>query len=106
MEATGFHPNLTIGGNAPSEYLVTGQNRWNIEQERMDEILGFYLIEPLILRSDDIEGFMFSRIERLSAISEAAMGKPVAIESIDLLKNEGLMKDVYADEDSLMGTDG
>jgi hypothetical protein len=89
--------NRTIGGNAPSDYLMRGQERWKISQERMDEILTSHLIDAGKIRKNDFRNFMLDRIEKFSGIIESAMGKPVSREMIDLLGNEALMADEDAD---------
>jgi len=85
--------NRTIGGSAPSHYLLEGQERWGISKERMDELLKTHLIDVDMLRRDDFRNFMLGRIERFSKMIESAMGKPVSRESIDILGSEVLMAD-------------
>lgn len=85
--------NRTIGGNAPEEYLVRGQGRWGISEERMNEILSSHLINSDSLRNNDFRKFMMKRIEEFSEMIGNAMGKPVSREPIDLLGKEVMIEE-------------
>jgi hypothetical protein len=69
--------NKIIGGNAPSRYLKKLQERFQITQERLGEILETHSIDPAHLTSDDFEGFFQSRKMELLERIEAAIGKPL-----------------------------
>ncbi len=69
--------NRTIGGNAPSAYLKDVQRIAEIDENRMDEILGSHVIEPDFLRNDDFQGFFETRKKAILKRIETAMGKSV-----------------------------
>lgn len=67
--------NKIIGSKAPSIYLSKLQERANISEQRMDEILQSHAINPGTLRSDNFQAFFDSRQEALLNRIEIAMGK-------------------------------
>jgi hypothetical protein len=69
--------NRSIGGTAPSNYLMRIQKAQNMSDERMNEILKTHLIDPTCLRRDDFKTFLESRRASLAKRVEAAMGKPI-----------------------------
>jgi hypothetical protein len=70
------HTNRKIGGNAPSVYLDRIEQHEGIDRHELDEFIRSHDVDPLLLRSDDFEGFFRSRFERLVKQIEEAMGKP------------------------------
>ena len=72
--------NKFIGGDAPSRYLKRIEQKYELSSEALDDILRTHLIEPEHLRNDDFDAFFNARIEALSAVISAAMGKPVVME--------------------------
>lgn len=69
--------NRTIGGNAPSVYLPRLERQAGITASEMRGLLETHLIDYDLLSSDDFDGFMQARKERLLSLVEEAMGKPV-----------------------------
>jgi hypothetical protein len=73
-----FRTNRIIGGVAPSEYLGRlergNEDTPPISPERLDAFLVSHLIDPKLLRSDDFEGFMADRQQRLLALIERVIG--------------------------------
>lgn len=67
--------NRTIGGKAPSKYLVEVET--GVDRTRMDQILRSHLIDPGLLRADDFGGFLRDRASRMLDAIERATGKPV-----------------------------
>lgn len=72
--------NIIIVGDAPSVYLQRIEDDQKISSEKLDEILRSHMIDPSHLRRDDFHGFYETRIEALSRMVAAAMGKPVVEE--------------------------
>jgi len=95
-----YRTNRIIGGVAPSIYLAKLEkgDKQNppIEPERLDNYLRSHMIDPVLLRNDDFEGFMADRQLRLLGLIEKAIGK--ASYSGDI-PEEGV--DAGSDEDDL-----
>ncbi len=79
--------NRKIGGNAPSVYLARIQKEAGVSEEEMDKILRSHVIDPAALRDDDFDAFFSNREQELLKRIEAAMGKPIARDSVEV---EGL----------------
>ena len=75
--------NRSIGGNAPSEYLLRIQEEADVTSDDMDKILDAHLICPNKLRNDDFLGFFEARKEELLNVIEKAMNKKVIREGED-----------------------
>ncbi|MCR5192499.1 MAG: DUF262 domain-containing protein [Bacteroidales bacterium] len=69
--------NRSIGGRAPSEYIVTMANK-GLSQDVIDKALSSHLLAPKLLRTDDFDGFITDRASKLLDCIATAMGKPVA----------------------------
>lgn len=82
--------NRTIGGAAPSSYLMMIEKKAQIPPSQLDDLLEAHLVPAELLRGDDFNKFFVERRERLCQLVEAAMGKSVP-RDVD----EG-----HADEDS------
>src|SRR5690606_26160095 len=70
--------NRLIGGRAPSKYLKTLQREFDIDEERMDEMLATHRIQPAALRANDFDAFFDARRAVLLVLIEDAMGKTTA----------------------------
>lgn len=74
-----FRTNRIIGGVAPSLYLAkleAGDKATPaIEPGRLDAYLCSHLIDPSLLRADDLEAFLTDRQRRLLGLIEQATGK-------------------------------
>lgn len=75
--AIGARTNRSIGGAAPSQYLVSIQKWAQIEASSLDDILRGHSIDPATLRADDFDAFFAGRREALCQLIEAATGKDV-----------------------------
>lgn len=75
--AIAFDTNRSIGGAAPSKYLVGIESKAQIDASQLDQILEGHLVPAELLRDDDFDNFFIERRERLCALVEAATGKPV-----------------------------
>jgi len=75
-----YKANRKIGGDAPSVYLPRLQQEKNVElsDSQMDAILQTHLVCADFLRTDDYEGFIQDRSEKLKQLIEKAMGKEVS----------------------------
>ncbi|MEA1883751.1 MAG: DUF262 domain-containing protein [Thermotogota bacterium] len=75
-----YRANRKIGGYAPSVYLPKLQQEKNVElsDSQMDSILQTHLVSANFLRTDDYEGFIQDRSEKLKQLIEKAMGKEVS----------------------------
>ncbi|MHB1014303.1 MAG: GmrSD restriction endonuclease domain-containing protein [Desulfurivibrionaceae bacterium] len=95
-----FRTNRIIGGVPPSEYLAKlekgDKQTPAIERDRLNAYLRSHLIDPEILRSDNIEAFMADRQKRLLGLIELATGKAVYAGEA---QEEGV--DVEADADAI-----
>lgn len=69
--------NRIIGGNAPDIYLTKIEKNAEIDSNRMDAIIRSHVIEPALLRNDDVEKVWQEREKALLSIIEDAMGKSV-----------------------------
>lgn len=69
--------NRTIGGVAPSSYLVVIESRAQIDAERLDELLASHLVPAEHLRADDFDTYFRTRRESLCKLVESAIGKIV-----------------------------
>ncbi|UJH71176.1 hypothetical protein [Ornithinimicrobium sp. INDO-MA30-4] len=69
--------NRTIGGAAPSSYLVAIQNRAQIASAQLDDLLEAHLVSAEDLRNDQFDVFFARRRENLCVLIESAMGKSV-----------------------------
>jgi hypothetical protein len=67
-----------IGGSVPSNYLGRIRKSAEVTPTRMDSILESHVIEPAVLRSDDLPAFFKAGEKALLDRVEAAMGKPIA----------------------------
>ena len=76
--------NRSIGGDAPSEYLVrieSGTDR--VPRDVLDDYLGSHFIDPAHLRSDDFGKYFNSRQSALLDRIRTAMGKQIAPDDIE-----------------------
>lgn len=93
-----FRTNRVLGGVAPSQYLArleAGDGETPpIPRDRLDGYLASHLIDPVLLRGDDFEGFMADRQRRLLEVIAQATGKPIVEEES---REEGL--DAWYDDD-------
>lgn len=71
------YSNIVIGGDAPSVYLKTIEQKQGLSAADLDNILRTHLIEPEHLRKDDFEAFYKARRSALADLVSKAMGKPV-----------------------------
>lgn len=82
-----YRTNRIIGGVAPSSYLAKlekgNENTPAIESDRLDGYLSSHLIDPILLRSDDFDGFMADRQKQLLKLIEQATGKAVYTEALE-----------------------
>ena len=69
--------NRSIGGDAPSRYLLRIEKQHAGNKAAMDAILRSHLIDPGLLRADDFHGFMAARKNALAHSIGDAMGRPV-----------------------------
>jgi hypothetical protein len=69
--------NRTIGGSAPSKYLVALEAKAQIPATQLDGLLGSHLVLASAMRDDDFTRFFADRRERLCQLIETAMGKAV-----------------------------
>lgn len=70
-----YKANRMIGSSAPSKYLRQLQERAEVDDAKMDEILKSHLIDPALLRADSFQAFYSARKAALLALVERAMGK-------------------------------
>ena len=95
-----YRTNRIIGGVAPSEYIAKlekgTQTTPPIDRARLDGYLSSHLIDPLLLRADDFDGFMENRQKRLLGLIENATGKAAYV---GIAQEEGM--DVEADDDTV-----
>lgn len=68
--------NRSIGGRAPSEYIVTMANK-GLSQLQMCEAISSHKVNYDLLKSDDFNGFIIDRACRLLDRIETAMGKKI-----------------------------
>jgi len=74
-----YRANRKIGDDPPSIYLPRIQNEKEVQlnDAEMDELLASHALSPTLMRKDDFHGFIEDRRQRLLALIEKAMGKPV-----------------------------
>ena len=70
--------NRAIGGHAPSKYLPALVAKGHITEARLDDVLPTHLIDPVLLRADDFNGFLRTRAVALLDAIERVTGKPVS----------------------------
>ena len=69
--------NRSIGGRPPSSYLQTIQERTELSDSQLEELLARHLIEDSALKADDFETFYAKRKTSLLALISEAMQKEV-----------------------------
>jgi hypothetical protein len=74
-----YKANRKVGGDAPSVYLprIQKEKQVLLDDAAMDELLASHALAPPLLRGDAFDAFLEDRRERLGALVERAMGKPV-----------------------------
>ena len=74
-----YKANRKVGGDAPSVYLprLQQEKQVRLDDAAMDELLASHALAPALLRGDAFDAFLEDRRERLCALVERAMGKPV-----------------------------
>jgi hypothetical protein len=79
--AISYKANRKIGGDAPSVYIerVRSEKQVGLTDEGMDTLLASHALSPVLLRANDFDGFLEDRRQRLCALIEGAMGKPVSM---------------------------
>jgi hypothetical protein len=80
--------NRLIGGKAPSVYLNAIEQKQQMAENRLDEILRSHRIDPTLLRSDSFEEFVRSRAGNLLDLIEGAMGKSISGRDADEVVRE------------------
>jgi hypothetical protein len=72
--------NRILGGRAPSVYLGTLEKnpKYAIPEQILNNHLETHLIDSVIIRNDDFEGFIISRAKALLGLIQSATGKAVA----------------------------
>ena len=78
--AISFDTNRRIGGRAPSEYLLTIEQKAGISADQLDRIVTTHAIHAASLRANDFEHFFENRKDQLLAIISKAMGKPAIVD--------------------------
>ena len=78
--AISFDTNRRIGGRAPSEYLLTIEQKAGISADQLDRIVTTHAIHAASLRANDFEYFFENRKDQLLAIISKAMGKPAIVD--------------------------
>ncbi len=86
--------NISVGGDAPSVYLMRIERKHGMTTAELDAILRSHLIDPALLRADDFQGFYDARKAALAALAADAQGKPVPLDQIE--PGEG-----YADDEGM-----
>jgi hypothetical protein len=81
--------NRIIGGYAPSFYLPKLQERYGIDDARMDQILGTHVVEPALLRADSFQAFFEAREREMLSRIERVIGKPIQREEEVVASEEG-----------------
>lgn len=94
----GSHTNRMIGSRAPSKYLQRLENKYTIDTQHLDMIVGSHDMDPTALRQDDFEAFFNDRFERMIRRIADAMGKPV---NRNPNRDESPFADPEADEEKL-----
>ncbi len=86
--------NRIIGGNAPSQYLAALEDRADIAEGRMNDLIATHAIDPKLIRADDFETFFTARARELVDRIERATGRTVTRdideleEAVDLVDYE------------------
>lgn len=94
--------NRFVSGDAPSKYLERLKKNAGASSEEFDQILRSHVVNPAFMYSDDFNGFLNDRKERILAKIENAMGKKIARDQV--IKEEGLfVDDSYDNEDEING---
>jgi len=81
--------NRIIGGDPPSVYLPKLQQRYQIDDGRMDQILLTHVTAPDLLRADNFQEFFRAREAEMLKRIERAMGKAVEAEEGVFVAEEG-----------------
>lgn len=82
--------NRKIGGNAPSQYLLTleeGGSGSDLARQQLSDAISSHLASPELLWADDFHGFLQDRQRRIIAEIEKAIGQQVYV--ADLPPEEG-----------------
>ncbi|MBD1834792.1 DUF262 domain-containing protein [Cyanobacteria bacterium FACHB-472] len=79
--------NKMIGGKAPSIYLTDIENKSDILEDNLNEILRSHVIDPASLRTDNFDAFFQARKNALLDRIEKAMGKPILREAAKEVEN-------------------
>jgi hypothetical protein len=79
--------NKKIGSKPPSVYLKQLE-REGTSPERLDQMLRSHAIEPMMLRSDDFEGFFAARTQALMELITKAMGQRLTVEPFEVAREE------------------
>ena len=74
--------NRKIGGRAPGDYLSSLEKEAGVDAERMDQILGSHVIDPVHIRENAFNDFFLSRGEALLVQIEKATGKSITREPL------------------------
>lgn len=85
--------NRSIGGKAPSDYLVRVISEAKMTDVAMNDVLRTHLIDPALLRQDRFEDAFKYRKKEICALIGEAMGKPVFDGSIIEEPTEDLAND-------------
>lgn len=75
--------NREVGGRAPSAYLARLEKTYTLDPAVLDERLSTHVIDPVLLRADDFDGFFDARAEQLLGRIESATGKRIARDPFD-----------------------
>jgi hypothetical protein len=79
--------NKKIGSKPPSVYLKQLESEGK-SPERLDQMLRSHAIEPIMLRSDNFEGFLVSRTQALMELITKAMGQDLILEPFEVAREE------------------
>jgi hypothetical protein len=71
-----YRAGITVGRNAPSDYLQAFEQEAGTPGAWFDDLVGTHLIDPKALRADDFEAFHRARVDSLLQLVEEATGKP------------------------------
>lgn len=89
--------NRSIGGAAPSEYLLRVETKAKLPSDSIDEIIRTHGVSPEALRADDFQGHFDVRREFILTLIENAMGKRVQRE--ELVVDAASLAAEYEDEE-------
>lgn len=104
--AISFDTNRSIGGRAPSDYMMALEKKAGIPGGQLDEILATHAINAGALRTDDFDGFFDDRKRQLLDIIGIAMVKPAIIDDENLETELSLFEvepDDIEDEPDVLG---